>query len=282
MAGGTGTECFEAKFPDRFFDVGIAEGHAVTAAAAMAKQGLIPVFAVYSSFLQRSFDMLIHDVSLQNLHVVLCVDRAGLVGSDGETHQGLFDISYLGTIPGMTVFCPASFAELHEMLGAALHNVAGPVAVRYPRGGEGRYTDCAVSAETVLREGSDISIVCYGTMVNEALDAVDKLAAQGISAELVKLGMVFPNRYEQCLASAKKTGRLLIAEEVCAAGCVGSRILSACMENGIHPKAAVQLNLGDGIVAHGTVDELRRAAGIDADGIVRTAKDMCGCGTEEA
>ena len=282
MAGGTGTECFEAKFPKRFFDVGIAEGHAVTAASAMAKQGLIPVFAVYSSFLQRSFDMLIHDVSLQQLHVVLCVDRAGLVGSDGETHQGLFDISYLGTIPGMTVMCPASFAELHDMLGSALHDVAGPVAVRYPRGGEGRYTDCAMGAETVLREGDDISIVCYGTMINEALDAADKLAIQGISAEVIKLGIVFPNRYELCRSSAKKTGRLLIAEEVCAAGCIGSRILSACMENRIYPKAAVLLNLGDGIVAHGTVDELRHDAGIDADGIVRTAKDMCGCGAEEA
>ena len=226
--------------------------------------------------------MLIHDMSLQQLHVVLCVDRAGLVGSDGETHQGLFDISYLGTIPGMTVMCPASFAELHDMLGSALHDVTGPVAVRYPRGGEGRYTGCAMGAETVLRDGDDISIVCYGTMINEALDAADKLAIQGISAEVIKLGIVFPNRYEQCLSSAKKTGRLLIAEEVCAAGCIGSRILSACMENRIHPKAAVLLNLGDGIVAHGTVDELRHDAGIDADGIVRTAKDMCGCGAEEA
>ena len=137
-------------------------------------------------------------------------------------------------------------------------------------------------AESVVREGCDLTIVCYGTMINEALDAADKLAIQGISAEVIKLGIVFPNRYEQCLSSAKKTGRLLIAEEVCAAGCIGSRILSACMENRIHPKAAVLLNLGDGIVAHGTVDELRHDAGIDADGIVRTAKDMCGCGAEGA
>ena len=116
MAGGTGTECFAAKYPERFFDVGIAEGHAVTMAAGMAKQGLVPVFAVYSSFLQRGFDMLIHDAALMGLHIVFCVDRAGLVGSDGETHQGLFDISYLGAVPGMAVLCPASFAELREML----------------------------------------------------------------------------------------------------------------------------------------------------------------------
>ena len=153
MAGGTGTECFAVKFPERFFDVGIAEEHAVTMAAGMAKQGLLPVFAVYDSFLQRSFDMLIHDLALQRLHAVLCVDRAGLVGNDGETHQGLFDISYLGAVPGMTVLCPANYAELQEMLGYALYSVSGPVALRYPRGGEGRFTACAVQAEAIVREG---------------------------------------------------------------------------------------------------------------------------------
>ena len=276
MAGGTGTECFEAKFPKRFFDVGIAEGHAVTMAGAMAKQGLVPVFAVYSSFLQRSLDMMIHDVALLKLHVVFCVDRAGLVGSDGETHQGLFDISYLGTVPGMTVLAPGSYDELHKMLGYALHSVNGPVAVRYPRGGEGRYTDCNVCAETALREGGDITIVCYGTMINEALDAADKLAVQGISAEVVKLGILFPNQYELCLSSLKKTRRLLAVEEVCAAGCIGRRVLEACAENDLHLNAANLLNLGDGIIPHGTVAELRHDYGIDADAIVRCATELCG------
>jgi 1-deoxy-D-xylulose-5-phosphate synthase len=172
--------------------------------------------------------------------------------------------------------CPASFAELHDMLGSALHDVAGPVAVRYPRGGEGRYTDCAMGAETVLREGGDISIVCYGTMINEALDAADKLAIQGISAEVIKLGIVFPNRYELCRSSAKKTGRLLIAEEVCAAGCIGRRILSASAENALHLESARLMNLGDGIIPHGTVQELRRVYEIDADAVVRAATEMCG------
>ena len=276
MAGGTGTECFASRFPERFFDVGIAEGHAVTMAAGMAKQGLLPVFAVYSSFLQRGFDMLIHDAALQKLHMVFCVDRAGLGGSDGETHQGLFDIAYLGAVPGMTVLCPASFAELHDMLDSALFSIAGPVAVRYPRGGEGRYTDCAISAESVLREGSDLTIVCYGTMVNEALDAADKLALQGISAEIVKLGIVFPNSYEQSLASLKKTKRLLAPEEVCAAGCIGGRILEACAEKQIRLNAGKLLNLGDGIIPHGTVEELRRDYGIDADAIVRSASELLG------
>ena len=275
MAGGTGTECFAAKYPDRFFDVGIAEGHAVTMAAGMAKQGLVPVFAVYSSFLQRGFDMLIHDAALMGLHIVFCVDRAGLVGSDGETHQGLFDISYLGAVPGMAVLCPASFAELREMLRFAL-TLPGPVAVRYPRGGEGRYKDCDVHPETVLREGKDLTIVCYGTMVNEALDAADRLALQGISAEIVKLGMVFPNSYEQCLASLKKTRKLLAPEEVCAAGCIGCRILDACAEKQLRLSAARLLNLGDGIIPHGTVEELRRDYGVDADAIVRCASELNG------
>lgn len=276
MAGGTGTECFQNKYPDRFFDVGIAEGHAVTMAAAMAKQGLVPVFAVYSSFLQRGIDMLIHDLALQKLHAVLCVDRAGLVGSDGETHQGLFDISYLGMVPGMTVLCPANYAELREMLGHALHNISGPAAVRYPRGGEGRYCDCAVGAETVVREGTDLTVVCYGTMVNEALDAADSLSALGVSTEIVKLGIVFPNAYAGVLSSLRKTGRLLMAEEVCAAGCVGERILSACAENGLSLQGAKLLNLGDGVIPHGTVAELRRDYGIDARAITRTALALCG------
>ena len=276
MAGGTGTECFQNKYPDRFFDVGIAEGHAVTMAAAMAKQGLVPVFAVYSSFLQRGVDMLIHDLALQKLHAVLCVDRAGLVGSDGETHQGLFDISYLGMVPGMTVLCPANYAELREMLGHALHNISGPAAVRYPRGGEGRWRDCAVSAESVVREGADLTIVCYGTMVNEALDAADSLSALGVSTEIVKLGIVFPNDYTGVLSSLRKTGRLLMAEEVCAAGCVGERILSACAENGLSLQGAKLLNLGDGVIPHGTVAELRRDYGIDARAITRTALALCG------
>ncbi|MCR5577330.1 MAG: 1-deoxy-D-xylulose-5-phosphate synthase [Oscillospiraceae bacterium] len=276
MAGGTGTECFAAQYPNRFFDTGIAEGNAVAMAAGMAKQGLVPVFAVYSSFLQRSYDMLIHDVSLLGLHVILCVDRAGLVGSDGETHHGVFDISYLGSVPGMTVFCPASFQELHDMLDFALHSVAGPVAVRYPRGGEGRYTDSSLSAETVLRSGDDVTIVCYGTMVNEALDAADRLEQAGVSAEVVKIAVAFPNSFDTVLASARRTGRLIVAEEVCRAGCVGSAILIRAAEKGCALSQVRLLNLGGGIVPHGTVAQLRRDCGIDAASIAHTAEELCG------
>ena len=280
MAGGTGTECFASKYPERFFDVGIAEGHGVTMAAGMAKQGLVPVFAVYSSFLQRGFDMLIHDVSLLGLHTVFCVDRAGLVGNDGETHQGVFDVCYLSAVPGMTILCPASFQELHDMLGYAIHEVTGPAAVRYPRGGEGRYTDSLMQAENVIREGTDVTIVCYGTMINEVLNAADMLQSRGISAEIIKLGMIAPNSFEQCISSVRKTGRLLVAEEVCSVGCVGSALLAAISVAGVELKAAELLNLGNGIVRHGTVDELRRETGIDAAAIAAAGCEMCRTDTE--
>ena len=280
MAGGTGTECFASKFPERFFDVGIAEGHGVTMAAGMAKQGLVPVFAVYSSFLQRGFDMLIHDVSLLGLHTVFCVDRAGLVGNDGETHQGVFDVCYLSAVPGMTILCPASFQELHDMLGYAIHEVTGPAAVRYPRGGEGRYTDSLMQAENLIREGTDVTVVCYGTMINEVLNAADELQSRGVSAEIIKLGMIAPNSFEQCIGSVRKTGRLLVAEEVCSVGCVGSALLAAISVAGVELKAAELLNLGDGIVRHGTVDELRRETGIDATSIAAAGCEMCRTDTE--
>ena len=274
MSSGTGMDVFSAAHPDRFFDVGIAEGHAVSMAGGMAKQGMVPVFAVYSSFLQRGYDMLIHDVALQNLHVVFCVDRAGLVGSDGETHHGVFDVSYLSSVPDMTVLCPASYAELETMLRAAIYDINGSVAIRYPRGGEGKYTACNTAPETLLREGRDVTLVCYGIMTNEVLDAEERLAAEGISAEVIKLSMIKPPDFDLVMRSLRKTGKLLISEDVCEAGCVGSRILEEAAINEIHVRAAKLLNLGEGIVPHGTVAELLHDFGLDADGIVSAAMEM--------
>lgn len=274
MSSGTGMDVFSAAHPDRFFDVGIAEGHAVSMAGGMAKQGMVPVFAVYSSFLQRGYDMLIHDVALQNLHVVFCVDRAGLVGSDGETHHGVFDVSYLSSVPDMTVLCPASYAELETMLRAAIYDINGSVAIRYPRGGEGKYTACNTAPETLLREGRDVTLVCYGIMTNEVLDAAERLAAESISAEVIKLSMIKPPDFDLVMRSLRKTGKLLISEDVCEAGCVGSRILEEAAINEIHVRAAKLLNLGEGIVPHGTVAELLHDFGLDADGIVSAAMEM--------
>ena len=274
MSSGTGMDVFAAAHPDRFFDVGIAEGHAVSMAGGMAKQGMVPVFAVYSSFLQRGYDMLIHDVALQNLHVVFCVDRAGLVGSDGETHHGVFDVSYLSSVPDMTVLCPASYAELETMLRAAIYDINGSVAIRYPRGGEGKYTACNTAPETLLREGRDVTLVCYGIMTNEVLDAAERLAAEGISAEVIKLSMIKPPDFDLVMRSLRKTGKLLISEDVCEAGCVGSRILEEAAISEIDIRAAKLLNLGEGIVPHGTVAELLHDFGLDADGIVSAAMEM--------
>ena len=275
MSGGTGLEGFAARFPTRFFDIGIAEEHATAMAAGMAKQGLLPVFAVYSSFLQRSFDMLIHDISLQQLHAVFAVDRAGLVGRDGETHQGSFDVSYLSAVPGMTIYSPASFAELDSMLALALYSCLGPVAIRYPRGGEGRYRDCRSEAESILLEGGDVTIVSYGVMINEAIEAAERLKAEGISAELIKLGRIRPNSFSAVQASVQKTRRLVVVEDVCDFGCVGGQIL-ASLAGGTGEISVRLLNLGDGIVTHGSVDELRRVCGIDAEAVVKNAKELCG------
>lgn len=276
MASGTGLDAFARRYPERFIDAGIAEGHATSMAAGMAKQGVIPVFAVYSSFMQRGFDMLMHDVSLQKLHVVLGIDRAGIVGGDGETHHGIFDINYLSTVPGMTVLCPASYAEMHDMLEEALFKIDGPVAIRYPRGEEGEYKLPFAGDENIVREGGDVTIACYGTMVNEALEAARLLEEYGISAEIVKLGRINPSSFTLVLKSAEKTGRLISAEEVCEAGCVGERILARAAAEKTKINASAFLNLGEGIVAHGGRSQLMRDHGIDALSIAQKARELCG------
>ena len=233
---------------------------------------MLPVFAVYSSFLQRSFDMLIHDVALQRLHAVFAVDRAGLVGRDGETHQGSFDISYLSTVPGMTIYAPASFAELESMLSLALYSCDGPVAIRYPRGGEGTYRGCVCEEESVLTEGADITIVSYGVMINETIKAAGILRDEGVSAEVIKLGRLRPNGFSAVRASVEKTRRLVVTEDVCDFGSIGEQILSAL--SGKLGFSSRLLNLGDGIVPHGSVEELRRVCGIDADSVARNAREL--------
>ena len=190
MLRGTGLDAFAAHYPERCFDVGIAEGHAVSMAGGLAKQGMIPVVAIYSTFLQRAYDMLLQDVAMLGLHVVFAVDRAGLVGGDGETHHGVFDVNYLRSVPGMQVLCPASQAELGQMLRRAVLEMTGPVAVRYPRGCDGTFT--GIAEQPCLREGSDITLVTYGTLVNEVLAAAKMLQARGISAEVLKLPSIKP------------------------------------------------------------------------------------------
>lgn len=273
MTDGTGLCPFAKRFPKRFFDVGIAEAHAVTMSAGLAKQGMKPVFAVYSSFLQRGYDELIHDVALDHLPVVFTVDRAGLAGADGETHQGAFDVGYLCQIPGMAVWAPSNYAEQRSMLRLAL-DCGGPAAVRYPRGGEGAYrADSSAENVAVLREGRDVTIVSYGILINEALSAAEKLAGRGISAEVLKLNRLDAPDFSCIADSVRKTGKLVIAEESAQAGSLGVRILAELTKDNV--PAAVRLrNLGSGIVEHGTVPQLWHILGLDADGIAAAYEEL--------
>ena len=273
MLTGTGLEGYQAEFPERCFDVGIAEGCAVTMAGGMAKQGMIPVFAVYSTFLQRAYDMIIHDVALDKLHAVFAIDRAGLVGEDGETHHGVFDVSFMDSIPGMTVFAPASFAELREMLKTAVLDTEGPVTVRYPRGAEGSYQR-GWNGETasLLREGADVTLVSYGIMINEVLAAADLLAQQGIEAEILKLNTITPLPVEAVLNSARKTGAVLVAEDCVASGSVGERIAACLEQEGIFTKLML-CNTGDGFTTHGSVAQLRGLLGLDGQGLYERVKE---------
>ena len=276
MVPGTGLSGFFERFPDRAFDVGIAEGHAASLAAGMAKQGMTPVFAVYSTFLQRSYDMLLHDVGIQKLHVVLGVDRAGLVGADGETHHGAFDVAFLNTIPGITVYSPASFAELRTMLRHAVCTCTGPVAVRYPRGGEGEYQGDAGLSAAVLRPGTDLTMVSYGVLINQVLEAARSLEKRGISVEVVKLGRLIPLDWQEVARSVSKTGRLLVAEESGAAGCVGERLAARLLtgENPVKLNSLTLCNLGETYVPHGSVEELLALRGLDAGHLIKQVEEV--------
>jgi len=267
MAEGTGLQEFASAWPRRFFDVGIAEGHAVAMSAGLAKQGMIPVFAVYSSFLQRGFDMLLHDVALQRLHVVLAVDRAGLVGADGPTHHGCQDVGYLTQIPGMTVLCPACFDELKAMLRAAI-GMDGPVAVRYPRGAEARrYPDWTGESASVLREGTDVTLVSYGTLTDELLAAAELLAEKNVSAEVIKLHRIAPLEAGPIVESVRRTGQLLVLEDCNENGSIGQQLAAALAQAGAVPKTLILKNLKNAFAPQGTVSQLRRQLGLDAQSV---------------
>lgn len=274
MEDGTGLTPFAKSHPKRFFDVGIAEGHAVAMAAGLAKQGMLPVFAVYSSFLQRAYDQLIHDVSLESLHVVLAVDRAGLVGADGETHHGSFDALFLPEVPGMTVFCPANFAELRSMLTRALFETEGPVAVRYPRGGEGRFIrDFSGLPIVRLQEGADITLLSYGTLINPVLEAAEALKLRGISAEVLKLNRIAPLDDAFLIEAVRRTERLLVLEDCFGAGCVGQRVAAILASNGVAPRRLILKNLGRTFAPQGRVEELQHSCGLDVESVVQAVME---------
>ena len=275
MCDGTGLNDFAQKYPKRFFDVGIAEAQAAAMAAGMAKQGLIPVFAVYSTFLQRAYDQLIHDTALSNLHVVFAVDRAGFVGADGETHHGIFDSTFLSDIPNMTVLCPASFAELRTMLRRAVLEIDGPVAIRYPRGGEeGYHDDCGVGAFAELRAGDDITLCAYGTMISPVLDAAELLAGDGIAARVIKVNRISPFVDADVRKTFTGTKKLIVAEECASVGCVGQRLAAILTEEGTPLEKLYLCNLNKIFPPHGDAKRLREQFHLDAASIAAKAREV--------
>ena len=271
MPDGTGLTPFSKEFPKRFFDVGIAEQHAVTAAAGMAAAGLNPVVAIYSTFMQRAYDSVMHDICMQNLHVSLCLDRAGLVGDDGFTHHGVFDYAYLRSMPNMTVMAPKDEDELRHMLKTAV-GMNGPVAVRYPRGsGVGvalsdSLNTLPIGKAEVLREGSDVSLWAIGTMVESAMKLAEKLAEQGINAGVVNMRFAKPIDKELLLAHAEKYKNIVTLEEGCLRGGVGSAVLEALNEARLLGTCKV-LNFGipDEFILHGDKQRLFQDIGLDVE-----------------
>ncbi len=277
MPGGTGLERFGKRFPERFFDVGISESHGVIFAAGLATQGKIPVAAIYSTFLQRAYDQIVHDVCLQNLHVVFVLDRGGIVGADGPTHHGLFDLSYLRHIPNITVMAPADELELIGMLRKAI-SLEGPVAIRYPRG-DSIGIDTTQAPPVIelgkgrkLKTGDDVSIIAVGATVYPALQAAEKLAIDGISAEVIDARFVKPLDVELIEASALKTGKVVTVEENVLAGGFGSGVVEMLADRGRKGVEFCRLGVRDQFVEHGTQSQLRALLGIDSEGI---AKSVC-------
>lgn len=271
MPGGTGLLKYMQQYPQRLFDVGIAEEHAVSMAGGLAKQGMIPVVAIYSTFLQRAYDQLMQDVAMLHLHVVLAIDRAGLVGDDGPTHHGVFDVGFLRQIPGMRILAPASLCELEQMLTWAVESCDGPVAVRYPRGTEGKYTATAWDAAARVaphRSGADVTLITYGTMINPVLDAADRLAQQGISCTVLRLLELSDLSAEEILRLMPEKKNVVIIEETAANSGVAQPL--AWQLRGLCPECRVSgIDLGHDFVPHGSQQRLYEYCGLDAASIAQ-------------
>ena len=280
MCSGTGFEKFQQAFPKRFFDVAIAEQHGTTFAAGLAKGGITPVFAVYSSFLQRAYDQLIHDVCMENLHVVFAIDRAGIVGSDGETHQGVFDLSFLSHIPNMTVLSPKNDWELGEMLEFAVNGWNGPIAVRYPRGTAetafGEYQDPITYGKAeLIQDGEKIAILAEGHMLKAAAEAAELLQANGYQPMLVNMRFIKPLDEAMLFLAAEKCEHIVTVEDNVKMGGFGSKVLEFYGERGMQ-KDVLNLGFPDRYIEQGTQTQLFERYGLDAVGIYNSIKKRLG------
>ena len=277
MPDGTGLNYLKEKFPNNYYDVGIAEEHGVTFAAGMATQGVTPVVAIYSTFLQRGFDQIVHDIAIQKLHVVLALDRAGLVGADGPTHHGAFDLSYLRLIPGMVVMAPKDESELRDMLYTAVKYKEGPIALRYPRGAglgvnlKDEFDLIEIGKSEQLREGKDVALIAIGSMVDYSMKAAERLEAEGIDCEVINMRFAKPLDTERLDEISAKHNKIVTLEENALHGGFGSGIAEYFMDMN-YKNDILRIGLPDSFVEHGTQAELHQILGIDADGIAKRTK----------
>lgn len=279
MCNGTGLDDFAKELPDRFYDVGIAEQHAITFAAGLATEGFIPVAAIYSTFLQRAYDQIVHDICLQKLPVVFAIDRGGIVGSDGATHQGIFDYSYLRHIPNIIVMSPKDENELQHMIKTAIYAKA-PISIRYPRGaGTGVSLDkdlkiIEIGKGELLREGRDVLILAVGSSVYEGLKAAEELCKEGIECALINARFVKPLDRELICSLSNKIGKIVTIEENVVHGGFGSAVLELFAENGLNNIKIRNIGIPDIFVEHGSQDILRNKYGIDYIGIIKAIKEI--------
>ena len=271
MKYGTGLQFFSAAFPERFFDVGIAEQHAVTFCAALATMGMLPVFAVYSTFLQRAFDQLLHDAAIAGTHIVLGVDRAGVVGEDGETHQGMFDVPMLTSIPGMKIYSPASYASLTACLHAALYQDKGVVAIRYPRGKEPDLGNLPDSLTLTHLPGGNTLIVCYGRIAAEAIKARSVLQQEGIRTGLLHLTTIYPMD-DEIFRIAQQYTNVLMLEEGCETGGIGEKLAAGLLRRGW--RGVYRCHAADGFVRQATVERCLLHIRLTADQITEQVRQM--------
>ena len=272
MRDGTGLSEFAKKFPDRFFDIGIAEQHAVGLAAGMAKEGVIPVVPIYSSFYQRAYDQVIHDVAIQNLPVIMCVDRAGIVGADGETHQGTLDMAFFRLVPNLTIMAPKDFKELEEMLEFAV-NLKKPVVIRYPRGGEAKekFEKCEelkLGKAEIIKEGSDISIIAIGKTVARAKKIADMLEKEDINAEVINARFLKPLDEETIKTSIEKTKRVITIEDGTTINGLGTAVKELIIKEKLEEVDIQTFAYPDEFIKHGTVEELEKIYHQDVKSII--------------
>ncbi|WP_188206119.1 1-deoxy-D-xylulose-5-phosphate synthase [Alkalibacillus aidingensis] len=280
MTVGSKLEEFKKKFPDRLFDVGIAEQHATTVAGGLATQGMKPFLSIYSTFLQRGFDQVVHDICRQNLNVAFGIDRAGLVGADGETHQGVFDISFLRDLPNMTLMMPKDAQECQDMVHTSLYHNDGPIAVRFPRGNakdhpeKGKFNPVPIGSWEVLKNGDDLVILTFGTMVERALTAAASLENYDISVRVVNARFIKPLDHQMLNQIAKENLPILTVEEHALQGGFGSAVLEYYEEQNIHAPLINRMGIPDRFIEHGSVDMLLEEVGLTVSNIENQVREM--------